>query len=548
MKWREKINTPLAHLGLIGITSLLVFFNTLGNGFVWDDYEFVLGWPEVREVSENWKGLLAGDLPTRNTTVYRPLRSFYYAAAYGLWGENPVWYHGLGVGVQMVASGLVYGLVREMTREKKMALVAGIIFGLHPIHVEAVAFVSAVFDTLGSTLFLASGWMWLVWRRKAKKWWYWGAIVMGIMAFFSYELTLTLPLVLILMDWGVGKLKRTNWREKLKEYRPLWLGWLGYWLIRTRVFEGELNLWRVNDSWSDQVKVMLASVRLYITRMVWPEPNLNHQVLGEVSGFYYLDYVERIYSLPGWLSGEMVITVGIIAGLVVAFWKVREKARGVSVGLGFMGITMLPGLQLVPTATLFAEKYAYLASAGAAMVLGFLWVRVAERVNKRMWFLVPVLLGVYIASLGLKTVERNRVWASELSLWQRAVEQTPESATAVTNLGVAHLREGELEAAKEWLVKGVRLQPQNYEALRGLAQIATHEENYENAQGYYLKLLEIEENGETLAALGRVLEEQGEWRAASRAYERALSLDSGNGFARDGLERVNEKAREGSGD
>ena len=458
-----------------------VYGNILGNGFVWDDDAFVVEWGEIRDLGANWSRLWAGAVPEGHEGVYRPVRSLLYGVSYSLWGLNATGYHVQGVAIQALASVLVYLIAEELTKSKVAGVAAGLWFGLQPIHVEAISFVTASFDSAGVVVMLAAVWCYLRYVRMARKGWYWASVVLAVVAYFSYELTLVLPILLAVIDWSVGRLKKKNWGEYLKVYLPYLAANLAYWVVRLHALTIPSGQARVYESMFDNLLLSAVMLVRYAFLMLVPRLGVDHLIRPGISGFYFLDFnFER--RLPGisWLDLDVLVALLVVAGGVYLAFKSRKKMPLVTLGVLWFGASLVPILTAPSFGIIFAERWAYLASVGGAVVVGWggkevmaKWLdgHMARWLNGSMvrW----VVVGAVMVGYGYLTIQRNSQWKDSITLWSGELTKRPESAIMHTNLGLAWRRAGERDKAIGLFEEAVAINPNNVVSQQALA--ATYE-------------------------------------------------------------------------
>src|SRR3990167_6626139 len=220
-----------------------VYGNILDNGFVWDDSVFIYDWEAIQRPVENLAELLFS-LPQKHTN-FRPIKNAFYAANYALWGENPMGYHAVAVVMHGVSAWLVWLLGYRLLKDEAASLVAALVFAVHPINTEAVAWVTANMDSLGVVVFLICLYGFVVYRQSQEKKWWWLSVAAAGAAFLTNELTFSVVAVVVLYDLLVG---RGKWRLVGKEwamYGALIVGYFGLknWLMAEAA--GGLSLRRI---------------------------------------------------------------------------------------------------------------------------------------------------------------------------------------------------------------------------------------------------------------------------------------------------------------
>ena len=211
-------NTKLQLLVILLLTGLS-YSNIFQNEFIWDDPGFIKQWETIRSF-KNIPKLLQGDTPLDHASVYRPVRGIFYTISYHLWGqENPLGYHIQSLLIYFGIIILVY-LITQMVigswllvhRKKQstnyqlpttnqIPFITALLFALHPIHVEAISFITASFDTIGILFFFLAFYLYIKFQQQKRILFYLLSLLSSLLAFFTYEMTLVLPLGLMLYDF-----------------------------------------------------------------------------------------------------------------------------------------------------------------------------------------------------------------------------------------------------------------------------------------------------------------------------------------------------------
>ena len=206
----QKLNKDIIAVFLIILLSVIVYANIFRNEFVFDDKKFVIDNLEIRKLSgipqffgEDFDGL------------YRPLRQSLYAINYQIWKLNPFGYHLNSLVLHILSSVLIY-LILSLIAKKGPALIASVLFAVHPIHTERVTGITAGFDLLGIFFFLAAFYFYIKFSKSNKINLYIISILFFILALFSSEEAIILPLIVILYDTCFS-LKDKDILKKLKE-------------------------------------------------------------------------------------------------------------------------------------------------------------------------------------------------------------------------------------------------------------------------------------------------------------------------------------------
>ncbi|MBN8465870.1 tetratricopeptide repeat protein [Corallococcus exiguus] len=510
----------LQALGVV-LAALVVYAPALVNGFVYDDFVLVEENPWL--TSSAWLGevftqQLFGFVPTASASAafYRPLIHVLLLGVHAVAGMSPVAYHLVPVVLHALASLGVWALARRLLQGQSpgAALVAGLLFAVHPVHVEAVAWVSALMDVSATTAGLAM--LWLLTARPLAPARAVAGALMWLVALLFKEVAVMLPVMLLVWEVAVGTSGEGWWRERAWRYGPLVLVAGAYAALRLNA----VGWATVNSGWAS-VPVGWALLNAL--------PLLAHyaRLLALPGGLSVFHPFEPTTSLmDGGLLAGLGVGVAIVAGGVLAY----RRARVAWMGLCWTLLPLLPALHLRALGeSAVSERYAYLPSVGFCLLVAAGWNAWARReaASPRAW--VPALVaGAVLLAATARSGVQVGVWQNEVSLWANAAELHPDTPTPHYQLGAALLRENEAREALGPLEHAVVLRPTDALAVSTFARALTQSGQPARARelleaalpskpgqaGFHLEL------GEAQRALG-------EDEAAARAFRQAATLAPG---------------------
>ncbi len=307
----------------------------------------------------------AGALP-----FYRPIGELTFAADYLLWGMRAFGYHLTNLILHVACMLLVWRLALWLFKSSASALAAAMVFGLHPVHTEAVVWVSGRFDLLACFCLLASALAYLNWQRGHRRAWCWGglSVVMFVIGLGCKETALAFPAVLVVLEL-------LRWRGSEAAYRPRRLataaGAFGiiallYVGLRFALFGG---LGSIPPPYGLDTSSAATAVRGIAGNLV--------QYLLDFVLFIQVDavYLAEFWSSHVALTAALVLLALLVcvAGAVLA-WRLR----GFRVGLVWTALCTAPALMAMP-----GERNVYTASVGVALMvaaaLTSLWLRANGR-------------------------------------------------------------------------------------------------------------------------------------------------------------------------
>jgi len=444
--------TKFWQLFLIIIVVLTAYGNIFTNQFVIDDRYFIQEWSLTRNFTNVGK-LLAGVNPESQPGVYRPLRSLLYLAYYNLWGANPIGYHLHSLLVHLTSTILVYFIVKSLIPNSYwLPFTASLLFGLHPIHTESITYIAASMEMTGVVFFLATFFTYLKNKRFL-------TVFFALLAFFTYEMTLTLPFLLGLYELTLGK---KNW----KKIWPAAISAASYLFIRIGVLgispaRGDYLAYSFYHTQLTMVKMWVK----YLWLLIWPV-NLSHNQT-VVPGFEafmtpYSDLNAILSQKPFDLS--ILLSISVIFGLIFIAVKLRKIYPSVTFAIGWFFISLLPVAYFLPQGTAFAEKYLYIASFGFVLLLAFGLNKLGKK-WKKLGIIIIVVVTVFYTG---RTIMRNQNWQNPQTLWEHEAQIHPQSELAFYNLGIIYSQKGEKSKAVEAYKKALLLKPKFWQAQNNL--------------------------------------------------------------------------------
>ena len=506
----------------------MVYWPTRRYPFLnWDDYEYILKNPLIQQVT--WENIRA--ILTRPYFLnYLPLHLLSYMLDHALWGLKAGGYHLSSVLFHAVNSVLCLAVVRRMGGSRTVAAVAGLLFAVHPCHVEAVAWVSSRKDVLSTTFMLLSLLFYLGCRSAG------GfrpvPFVASVLAFLLGMLTkvsvVVLPAFLLLLDWMPGP------RGPRTRPTPVWA-------IATKIPYGIAGL-----------ALVLVNSRAQVTAQAAYAHDPFRYLL--VKGQAVWNYVILLFGFGGSPDYDLprvgvqpLETLFQLAGLIalpaVAWLLFRAKKRVPFLGVSWAFLALLPAL-LFPLVTYMADRYLYAPS------LGFCWAlaTAVEGVASPSRRGAPSIRTVAAAALALivlvgftlRTVQYSRVWKDSDALWTFAMTKSRDYRV-FNNLAQIRTEQKRWGEAERLLRKGA--EAENVTSHQSLGVLYYTQHRYEEALRETDKALEIQSRkGRDLALeaelhfnRGAILWSVGKTEAAAEEWRTALRDNPSHAQAREWL-------------
>jgi len=226
------LNNKWFILALISVAAIVPYLNIFNNTFAYDDGDYFLRWPGIKSI--NISSFFSGDAPMYYHHVYRPIRSIIQAIVYQFSSTNPFGYHLFAIAVHLLSTFLIY-LIAKRISNKIVALVSAVIFALLPIHTMSITFITASFNTAGLIFLLVSFYLYLLFSQSHNKKYFYLSLIAALVAFFTYELALILPLLIILYDICIKNLSKKQFKSFAKYYLFYFIGAILFFIIRYSV-------------------------------------------------------------------------------------------------------------------------------------------------------------------------------------------------------------------------------------------------------------------------------------------------------------------------
>lgn len=458
-------------VGLLLAVSLLVYANTLVNNFVYDDELYIFRNPSVTNptVTRLFQATKFGN-------VFRPATFGTFALNWAVGHGRPFGYHLVNLLLHAAVTLLLYlvlkRLLEPLPRGATVALATALLFAVHPIHTEAVAWVTGRSE-LQAAAFLLLAWLLHLQDRPIP------AVFCFLLAMLSKESAVAFVPMVIVGDYARGT------RKPLQRYG--WIAGMGalYLALLWKVQGG-----RFGEKGFNPLDNPLASFPakwriLNALRIAWKYVGLHVYPATLSCDYSYnaiLLYANWRHTIPAAAAAFLVL------GLWV--WTVRTGRCGwILAGAIYFSAFAVTANVLVSTGTIMGERLAYLPSAGFCLLVGLIWSQLERSRVKLAWGVLATILVV----LAVRTVVRNRDWHDNFTLFTAAVRAVPQSTKMHANLGGVYFHHGELDKALAEFDTALRIFPEFPEAieLKGLTEARqNHDEEARRLLGKALSMMD----------------------------------------------------------
>jgi len=520
---------------LLGLVTFFVFLPAVACDFVnWDDDKYVFANPRVLA------GLSSTGVRRAFTDVvfcnWAPLTILSYQLDVTLFGSKPWAFHVTNVLLHAAAAAILFLALNGLTGCVGRSAAATLLFAVHPLRVESVAWIAERKDVL-SVLFLSLGL--LAYGGYCRR-----PSVAGLMGVFFAMLCsllckatlVTLPLLLLVLDfWPLGRLPvpgrhdrasgdHRSWKLAMLEKLPLFLLAVAFSVITLRTQAPAIQSEAALPLWSVRVPNAVSAMGWYVVKTFVP------------TGLHPACRHPGMTGRPQeWFPGGVMICVAIVV-IVGLTWR---RLPAVAVGIAWFVIALAPvlGIAAQPGFQAYADRFTYVPHIG--LMLAVVWGGDAL-VRRAGWNPRVAVVGLIAAVVAAVAIDRFQIgiWRDSQTLWSHVLALNPDDNLAHCNMGVALLEKGRVDEARGHLVRSLAIK-ETERAHSWMGLILAGQGRPEEAIAEYRAGLALDPGSiETHTNLGIALATQGRLAEALPHFERACELDPSDEESRVNLDRA----------
>ena len=509
------------------LVTIAVFWQVSSFDFVrYDDDKYVT---ENRHVQA---GLTRGGIAWAFLSVYannwHPLTWLSHMLDYQLFAANPAGHHITNLFFHIINTLLLFFILKQMTGFPWRSAFVAVLFAIHPLHIESVAWVAERKDVLSTLFFMLTIWAYVRYVERPGIYRYLAILLFFALGLMSKPMLVTLPFVLLLLDfWPLGRLhlegslfntdasdlkavgdgnENRSGEELIIEKSPLFI------LSAASICATFYAQWSgiaplVSLPFSTRMSNGLVSYISYMGKMIWPH---------DLAVFY--PYPE---SIPLWQIGVSILLLILITAVAV---RLRKRSPYMIAGwLWYLG-TLVPVIGLVQVGyQSMADRYTYLPMIG--LFIAIAWTVPDLMARWRFHRIALSLLATFvIAALMTVSLFQIRYWQNSMTLFARALSVTKNNFVIETNMGASLAEQGKFGEAIAHYQEALRIRPNDFEALYNLANALARQGKMEEAVSHYAGILQTQPDsaavhnnmGIALSQLGRTDEAIVHFREALR--------------------------------
>ncbi len=502
----------------IAVITAASFIPSLFNGFTnWDDDKLVIENSYIREISPK---SITKIFTSFHLGHYNPIVILSFAVEYFIFGLNPFIFHLNNLLLHILNSILVYYLIFLIGKNTTSAFICGILFGIHPLHVESVAWITERKDVLYSFFYLISLVLYVLYLKNKQKNLYLLSSIIFIFSLLTKGLAITLPAILLLIDFFIND--KITKKDILNKIPFFILSALFIILALIGTYVSGATKTEHAFAFYDNFFIGNYGILFYIIKSVFPF-NLS-----------------ALYPIPQKING-MLPTIFLISPLAViiifsfAAYSVKYTKKGIF-GLGLYLLTIFPVLQFIPSGSaVAADRYIYLPLIGLLYIYTELLLFIYKKYMMNVKILKVIslfLLFSIFAVFSIMSYNRCRVWQNSRTLWNDVISKYPQASIAYNNRGSYFFEIGEYKQAEEDFLRAIKLKPDYDRAYYNLGLLYAVKKDYDKAIENYNAAIKINpEYTDAINNLGIIYLKKNMTREAFVCFDNVMRIDKNDATA-----------------
>lgn len=475
---KHHFSLTIAAGAVIAVSSLIAYIPALQAGFVWDDDVYVTNNPLLSAEDGLSRIWFSKDSPSQ----YFPMVYTTFRLEYALWGLDAHGYHMTNVLLHIINSLLLWRLLQRL--DVKWSWLAAIIFAIHPVNVESVAWITERKNVLVVFFSLLSLLAWMRFadhssRSEPAGRFYFFSMILYLLALFSKTTACTLPAALLLLLW----IKHI--RVDLKRCFQILpfiifgiaMGLLTVWWEQQHQGTGQMG---IDLSFIERILVASHALWFYLAKLLFP-----------VSlAFSYPQW--DINASDPWQYGWLIAC--LISAWAIWHWRAKINRSAIAAVL-FFAATLFPMLGFFSLYTFrytyVADHYQYFAGIGPIAIFVALANTCAAKFTDAGKYVVTIAAVCILCILGMLTWKQCAVYTDLKTLWTDTINKNPDSWMAHNNLGMVLQIEGKTLQAETHYRQAVRIEPEFAETYYNWGTLFLSQRKVDEAIGMYQRALEI---------------------------------------------------------
>lgn len=493
-------------LAIVAMFGAAIYVNSLGGKPIWDDNSYIIENAFIKNPSLFYRLFTTDSLAGagKKGNFYRPIQMLTHAADHSAWRLNLAGHHATNILLHIAAALCVFWLIERLFRDRLLSFLTSILFVIHPVHTEAVAYISGRADPLVLIFLLLA----LIYYDK-------GSLLAPVfffaMALLSKESGLIFPALLLAYHIALRK------KPSMRQVAPI-------------------------------VATLAMYVALRLTLLDFPNPahGIYPPVLARLPGAFaaILTYARLLilpidlhmeYGMPAFRIADASVLLGVaLSALAIMGIYRRRNDRIILFGSLFFLISLAPVLNIFRVNAYMAEHWLYVPSVGFFLIAAYgLRSLIATGRLKIAAVIGTVLL---VAAYSIATVRQNSYWRDPVSFYERTILFAPFSARAYNSLGNEYLDMGDPGKALACYKKAIELDPADAGTYNNIGLVLAGSGNFREAIVNYRKAISLDPAyADAYSNMGISYFNMGDKDTALSSFEKAVSLSPSSSGAYNNL-------------
>jgi tetratricopeptide (TPR) repeat protein len=495
--------TPWHCVFLIVLLGIGAYANTLHSPFLWDDNFLITDNASIKKTSGITQiftqRVRAGG---RDYNFYRPVQMATYLLDYAIGKLRVEGYHITNIALHILATLCLFWLLSVLFQDHLLACLTSLLFITHPVHTEAIAYISGRSDPL-ALIFILLTFIFYIKQTRHNNFIFIVAMCSSyILGLLSRELSLIFLLFLFFYH-GIF-----NEKIKAKNIAPLVILTLLYIFLRTTFFKTIPS--SSDATLGERLPGFLAALPTYLRLLVVPVR-------------LHMEYGKPLFS---WAHPQVFLGIAILIGGGFAIARFRKSKNTIALfSISWFIITLLPVSNLFPINAFMAEHWLYMPSIGYFLLISYGLKKIAEKNHQKITLLLAACLILFYAFL---TVRQNLIWSNPKILYETTLRYgSSRNSKIYSNLGNIYRDESRYEEAIQLYKKAIQYDPAYAIAYSNLGRTYRIMNKNDEAIRTYLRAIEISPMEEAYNGLGNVYRNIGKYVEAIASYEKAAELCPG---------------------
>ncbi|MFH1868375.1 MAG: tetratricopeptide repeat protein [Candidatus Omnitrophota bacterium] len=488
---------------LIAIIGVISYLNTTNGEFIWDDYYLIKDNTFIKStnhIADIFKTDIAAG-SGKKASSYRPLQILTYMFDYSFWKLDQRGYHITNILLHILAALSIYWLINILYDNRFLSFLTSALFVTHPIHTEAVSYISGRADPL-AVIFLILAFILYVKYIDLRKSFYFVLMLLSyILALFSRESSFIFPVLLVLYHYSFKK------KFNIAGIASVSVVTFIYLLIRATALRETMPHLMSETTMLQRLPGAFVAITNYIRLMILP---LN----------LHMEYGFKTFNMA---DPKAILGIALLIIFFSYAFMNRKNNSIVFFSISWFFLALMPSLNLYPLNAYMAEHWLYLPSIGFFLLFaGGLDYAYRNKVFKTPVVIFAIIL---VASYTYATVKQNEQWKEAFSFYKRTLKYSPNNIRVLNSLGLLYHENNKPDEAIRAYRKAIEISPDYIDAYNNLGIVYRNLKKPEEAIAIYKKAIEMNPDFVyTYCNLANAYKDIGRKEEAISLYKKAIEI------------------------